>query len=135
MQRPAPTAGMRHVALFVKNFKDCEKFYVDLIGMQVEWRPDEDNVYLSGGNDNLALHRSDKDFSGDQHLDHIGFIIDAPEQVTQWYEFLDANSITMKSQPRDHRDGARSFYCHDPDGNTVQFIYHPPLSAIKRNLD
>lgn len=132
MQRPDPTAGMRHVALFVNKFKECEKFYVDLIGMQVEWRPDADNVYLCGGNDNLALHRSDKDFSGPQHLDHIGFIIDDPEQVSVWYEYLCEHSTEMKTQPRDHRDGARSFYCADPDGNTVQFIYHPPLSAVKR---
>jgi hypothetical protein len=30
--------------------------------------------------------------------------------------------------PRTHRDGARSFYCFDPAGNLVQFIYHPPIS-------
>jgi len=129
MQRPEPTSGMRHVALFTTNFEACETFYVDVVGMQVEWRPDSDNVYLSGGNDNLALHRSDKVFSGDQRLDHIGFIIDTPEQVTVWYDFLDSNNIKMKTKPRDHRDGARSFYCHDPDGNSVQFIYHPPLSG------
>ena len=30
------------------------------MGMQVEWRPDPDNVYLTSGNDNLALHRVEK---------------------------------------------------------------------------
>ena len=128
MNRPEATAGLRHVALFTKNFEACEKFYVDLIGMKVEWRPDPDNVYLTSGNDNLALHRSEKNFSGDQHLDHIGFIIDKPEQVSAWYDFLLSHSVKMRTEPRDHRDGARSFYCDDPDGNTVQFIYHPPLA-------
>ena len=34
----------------------------------------------------------------------------------------------MHSQPKTHRDGARSFYCADPDGNVVQMIFHPPIS-------
>ena len=55
--RPPPHAGLRHVALFVENLEACERFYVDLIGLHVEWRPDPDNVYLSSGHDNLALHR------------------------------------------------------------------------------
>lgn len=30
---------------------------------------------------------------------------------------------------RNHRDGARSFYCLDPEGVVVQVIYHPPISG------
>ena len=26
------------------------------------------------------------------------------------------------------RDGARSFYCYDPDGTLVQMIHHPEVS-------
>ena len=129
MSRPEPTAGMRHVALYVNQFEACEKFYVDLLGMQVEWRPDPDNVYLSSGNDNLALHRSDKKFSGPQHLDHIGFIIKTPEQVAVWHAFLIGHQVPMHSDVKNHRDGACSFYCEDPDGNVVQMIYHPPLAG------
>ena len=33
------------------------RFYVDLLGFEIEWEPDADNVYLSSGHDNLALHR------------------------------------------------------------------------------
>lgn len=130
MQRPAPTAGMRHVALYVNDLAACEHFYVTLVGMAVEWRPDEDNVYLCGGSDNLALHRAEMDFSGDQHLDHIGFILRTPEDVDAWYEFLQANGVEMRTRPKQHRDGARSFYCFDPDRNTVQFIFHPPISGM-----
>jgi len=128
MKRPAATAGLRHVALYASDFENCERFYVELLGMQVEWRPDPDNVYLSSGNDNLALHRSEQDFSAAQRLDHIGFILDSPEAVDDWYEFLLANNVEMRTKPKTHRDGARSFYCYDPDGNVVQMIYHPPLA-------
>ena len=129
MNRPSPTSGMRHVALFVENFEACEKFYVELLGMQVEWRPDNDNVYLTSGNDNLALHRTAESASLDQFqkLDHIGFIIDKPEQVDEWFEFLKQNDVKIRNAPKTHRDGARSFYCYDPGGIVVQMIYHPPL--------
>jgi catechol 2,3-dioxygenase-like lactoylglutathione lyase family enzyme len=126
--RPPATSGMRHVALNVTDMSAAEHFYVELLGMQVEWRPDEDNVYLTSGNDNLALHRADDKPSGPQHLDHIGFIIPETGQVDQWYEFLNSHDIEIFKPPRTHRDGARSFYCRDPDGNVVQMIYHPPLA-------
>lgn len=128
MKRPNPTAGMRHVALNAKDVAACERFYVDLLGMQVEWRPDPDNVYLTSGNDNLAIHRTSGEISDGQALDHIGFILNEIDDVDAWYEFLKANEVTIKKEPKTHRDGARSFYCLDPEGITVQLIYHPPLA-------
>jgi catechol 2,3-dioxygenase-like lactoylglutathione lyase family enzyme len=129
MQRPPPTAGLRHVALYVEDLEAAERFYVNLMGMTVEWRPDPDNVYLTSGNDNLALHRSDRATDRRaQTLDHIGFIMKTPGDVDAWYDHLLANGIEMKSSPRTHRDGARSFYCVGPQGVVVQMIYHPPIA-------
>ena len=127
MTRPPATTGMRHLALYVQDLAACEHFYVDLLGMQVEWRPDADNVYLTSGNDNLALHRATEKPTGPQKLDHLGFILNRPEDVDAWHAFLLEHSIEMKTRPKTHRDGARSFYCLDPDNNTVQMIFHPPL--------
>jgi len=129
-ERPNPTGGLRHVALYVKDLEAAEGFYIGLLGMAVEWRPDADNLYLSSGNDNLALHRAPPghDMSGPQHLDHIGFILREPEDVDAWYDFFKAHSVRIVAVPRTHRDGARSFYCQDPDGNTVQMIFHPPIA-------
>jgi catechol 2,3-dioxygenase-like lactoylglutathione lyase family enzyme len=119
---------MRHVALNVSDMAACEHFYVDLLGMSVEWRPDPDNLYLSSGNDNLALHRADVlPAASGQRLDHIGFFIATPGQVDEWCDFLKSADVAIKAPPKTHRDGARSFYCSDPDGNTVQVIYHPPI--------
>lgn len=129
MQKPKPTSGLRHVALTVENFEACEHFYVELLNMRVEWRPDKDNVYLTSGNDNLALHRATASFqpSNHQRLDHLGFIINDITEIDVWYDYLQAHHVPIKTAPRTHRDGARSFYCQDPDGNIVQMIYHPPL--------
>ncbi len=129
MRRPAATAGMRHIALYVNDLEAAEHFYVDLMGMQVEWRPDADNVYLTSGNDNLALHRSGRDTNpAGQTLDHIGFILKTAEDVDAWYDFLLAKGIQMKSTPRTHRDGARSFYCVGPQNVVVQMIFHLPIA-------
>ena len=130
MQKPPKTSGLRHLALWIVNFEACQHFYCDLLDMQVEWQPDADNLYLTSGHDNLALHRAKPNFeaNGPQKLDHLGFILNAIDDVDQWYEFFLANDVTISMAPKTHRDGARSFYCKDPDGNNVQLIYHPPLA-------
>ncbi len=131
-QIPPKQLGMRHLALRVVALEDCVAFYRDLLGMTVEWQPDADNVYLTSGNDNLALHRAPEDFIRGKHqaLDHLGFILDSPETVKQWYDFMLAHDVSIKSELKAHRDGAHSFYCLDPDGNGVQMIYHPPISGV-----
>ncbi len=132
ISKPKPTAGLRHVALYVQDLEACEHFYTELLGMQVEWRPDKDNVYLTSGNDNLALHRAQVEPSADgQRLDHIGFILDEIEQVDVWFEFLNQYGVSMRNAPRTHRDGARSFYCFDPAKTLIQMIYHPPISGAE----
>ena len=128
--RPPPSSGLHHVAMYVEDLAECEKFYIDLMGMQVEWRPDDANVYLTSGNDNLALHKANKTIDGRQRLDHIGFIMRQPEDVDQWYEFLLSHKVPMRTEPKTHRDGARSFYCEDPAGTVVQIIYHIPLEHL-----
>lgn len=133
LTRPARTAGLRHVALFVERFEACLDFYTRLLGMAVEWQPDADNSYLSSGNDNLALHRvaAGHHASGGQRLDHIGFVVDAADEVDAWHAFLQSEGVRLRTAPKTHRDGARSFYCQDPDGNAVQIIHHPPISGLR----
>jgi len=131
MPRPSLGYGLRHVALQVRDLEACERFYVELLGMQVEWRPDADNLYLTSGEDNLALHRAPETAidESNQRLDHIGFMLGSAEAVDQWFQWLKENGVPMRTGPRTHRDGARSFYCFDPDGTLVQMIHHPPVCA------
>ena len=50
--------GLRHLALNARDLDAMKRFYVDVLGFAVEWEPDPDNVYLTSGRDNLALHRA-----------------------------------------------------------------------------
>ncbi|MFK7915099.1 MAG: VOC family protein [Pseudomonadales bacterium] len=128
--RPSAHAGLRHVALFVPDLEACVAFYTDLLGMAIEWQPDADNVFLTSGNDNLALHRRAAEAAtpADSRLDHIGFILDTMAAVDRWHEWLRHHQVPITAAPKTHRDGARSFYCQDPAGNSVQMIFHPPIS-------
>jgi catechol 2,3-dioxygenase-like lactoylglutathione lyase family enzyme len=133
MTRPEAHLGLRHVALNVSDMVASERFYVDLLGMRVEWRPDPDNLYLTSGPDNLALHKAVAGTLDEaaQRLDHIGFFLRSELEVDHWYAFLASQGVRMRNAPRTHRDGARSFYCYDPDGMVVQIIYHPPILAFE----
>jgi catechol 2,3-dioxygenase-like lactoylglutathione lyase family enzyme len=135
MQRPTH-AGLRHLALNVRRFDEMKRFYVDLLGFVVEWEPDADNVYLSSGIDNLALHRASiaapppaASPSRVSPLDHLGLIVRDAEDVDRWAAFLESRGVAIAAKPRTHRDGARSCYFRDPDGNSVQIIHHPPISG------
>lgn len=135
MKRPGLGFGVRHVAIYVRDLPACEAFYVNLLGMEVEWRPDDRNVYLSSGGDNLALHQAEASQQRDestQRLDHIGIFVASEEDVDEWFEWLKAHEVPMRTEPRTHRDGARSFYCYDPDGTLVQIMHHPPVSAWEK---
>ncbi len=127
MQKPPAHRGLRHLALYCSQLEMSVHFYTELLGMKVVWQPDNDNIYLSGGDDNLALHRAPAGFdaSGQQRLDHLGFFLNEKSDVDAWHTFLKENGVPLKTAPKDHRDGTRSFYCTDPDGNAVQMIYYP----------
>jgi catechol 2,3-dioxygenase-like lactoylglutathione lyase family enzyme len=127
-------AGLWHVALNVVDLERALAFYEGDLGLRVEWRPDADNVYLTSGRDNLALHRVDRiaDVDARGRLDHLGFVLPSADSVDAWAAFLQGRGHALAQAPKTHRDGARSFYLRDPAGNLVQFIHHPPLERPAR---
>ncbi|WP_447984849.1 VOC family protein [Nitrospira sp. Nam74] len=127
--------GLWHVALKVADLTRSRAFYEALFGMRVVWHPDLENVYLSSGQDNLALHQIPlsqlaeyKQGSG-QYLDHVGFIVDSSDTVDQLFRQAEQALATIVQRPKRHRDGSYSFYLADPDGNTVQVLYEPHISG------
>lgn len=122
-----PALGIRHVALRVRDIEKAIAFWVEAFGYRLEWRPDPDNAYLTHGDDNLALHRvAVVEPAG--ALDHVGFVVERPEDVDAWAARLASLGIGMDAPPRTHRDGARSFYTRDPEGNSIQVLYLGPPS-------
>ena len=128
--KPGGMLGIRHVALFVKELETCVRFYVDVMGMHIEWQPDSDNVYLTNHGDVFALHRVDYDPVPQQRLDHIGFVLKTAEDVDHWYTYFVAQGVKITEAPKTHRDGSRGFYCLDAVGHLLELIYHPPIAKL-----
>jgi catechol 2,3-dioxygenase-like lactoylglutathione lyase family enzyme len=128
-----PLISLRHLALRVTDMARSRAFYEGLLGMKLVWEPDPDNVYLSAGSDNLALHQIPSDSlttyrQEGQFLDHFGFIVASPLEVEQWHEVLRQAGVPIVKPPARHRDNSVSCYIADPDGNVIQFLYEPTLS-------
>ena len=122
---------MRHVALKVKNVTQAKKFYQEILGMDVVWEPDAENVYLSSGCDNIAIHAVSANFAAsaeEKQLDHLGFIVESTERVKELEQEFIAKGVRIVHPFKAHRDGSASFYCADPDGIVIQMLYEPHLS-------
>jgi catechol 2,3-dioxygenase-like lactoylglutathione lyase family enzyme len=122
---------MRHLALKVRDIAKAKSFYQNRLGMEVVWEPDPQNVYLSSGYDNIALHQVATGFAAiaaEQHLDHFGFIVESIERVEELEKQFRSAGVTIVHPFRIHRDGSASFYCADPDGIVIQMLYEPQLS-------
>ena len=124
---PPPLLGIRHVALFTQEFEASVAFWIEIMGYRMEWQPDADNAYLTCGGDNLALHRRAVD-AGLQRLDHVGLAVPQPAHVDAWADRLRSLGVALQTEPRTHRDGARSFYFREPGGALIQVIHHEPIS-------
>ena len=99
--------------------------------MDVVWETDPEYVYLSSGYDNIALHQVAAGFAAiaaEQHLDHLGFIVESIERVKELEQQFRSAGITIVHPFKIHRDGSASFYCADPDGIVIQMLYEPQLS-------
>jgi len=129
--------GLWHLALKVTDLARSRKFYEELFGMKVVWEPDPENVYLSSGPDNLALHQipaadvARYRLAKDQLLDHLGFIMDSTASVDRLLKQAERFGATIVKPAKQHRDGSYSFYMADPDGNVVQVLYEPAISKQK----
>lgn len=122
--------GMRHIALKVGDIRRSKAFYQEILGMEVVWEPDPQNVYLSSGCDNLALHESTQGIEPPpaQQLDHLGFVVESVERVRDLEKEFREKRVKIIHPFKVHRDGSASFYCADPDGIVIQLLYEPHLS-------
>ena len=126
-----PMLGIRHVALYVADLAAAERFWVDVMGYAVEWRPDPDNVYLCGARDNLALHRQATAPAGrtrpagpHRHRGGGGgrrrCLGRAPDR---------ARGRAEDRSPRRIGTARDRIYFHGPEGLLVQIIHHSPMVA------
>lgn len=121
---------MRHVALRVRDVGRSKNFYRECFGMEIVWEPDPENVYLSSGSDNLALHAVSGETGAreTQQLDHLGFVVENADRVQELEKEFRSRGVKIVQPFKVHRDGSASFYLADPDGIVIQMLYEPHIS-------
>ena len=65
--------------------------------MKIDWKPDDENVYLTNGQDNLALH-FDQNIRGNNNqnkLDHFGIMLRDKDEVDKWHELIKSKNIIL----------------------------------------
>ena len=130
---PLRLERMGHLSLRVSDLDASEKFYIEILGMRPVWRSEGEIAFLDCGNDDLALIQIPKEELQAFHqraqrlqsLHHFGFRVGSKDGVDQLAEEMKARGIVIDDGPRDHRDGSRSFYFRDPDGNYIQILWDP----------
>jgi len=130
---PLRPERMGHLSLRVSDLDASEKFYVEVLGMKPVWRKEGEIAFLECGNDDLALIQIPKEEieaflrrgQGSQSLHHFGFRVRASEEVDRVAQEVRDRGFVIDDGPRDHRDGSRSFYFKDPDGNYIQILWDP----------
>lgn len=144
---PAPLRPHRmgHLALRVSDLSVSEKFYTEILGMRLLWRREGEIAFVECGNDDLALIQVPEDEADDfqhcpptvQSLHHFGFRVRAKEEIDRLAQEVRDHDIVIDEEPRDHRDGSRSFYFKDPDGNYIQVLWDPiretPSASCRTN--
>ena len=132
------TLGFHHITLVASDARRTLAFYREVLGMALHWQPDDDNVYLTSGTDNLALHRVPEGRTIEHErgaLDHLGFVVADAAAVHTWFVRVAASGVAIVAPVKTHRDGATSFYFRDPAGHLVQIIHIPELDGPHRAAD
>ena len=60
---------------------------------------DADNVYLTSGEDSLALHAEPALTHGETRLDHVGVLLDTAGEVDTWAAHLKAAARSFRPSP------------------------------------
>ena len=109
--------GLRHVALLARDLKTTEKFYTEVLGLEVAFRHPPSMIFLRtpGTSDLLNFVRSGKPTSGNQGLEHIGFKITAAA-LRRLEKKLIGHGIAIEG-----RRGKSAIYISDPNGYQIEY--------------
>ena len=110
-------SGLRHVALRARDLKATEKFYTEVLGLEIAFRHPPGMIFLRtpGTNDLLNFVRSNKRLSSNQGLEHIGFKV-TPPALARLEKKLNAHGIAI-----DGRRGKSAIYISDPNGYQIEY--------------
>jgi len=112
-----PSTGLRHLSLKTRDLEATERFYTEVLGLEVAFRSPPKRVFLRWprGDDLLDFVKSTGKLSATQGLDHFGFRVS--RQVMNRVE----GKLKKRGIKIEGRRGTRSIYFRDLNGYWVEF--------------
>ena len=112
-----PGSGLRHISLKTRDLKKTERFYTEVLGLEVAFRAPPKRVFLRTpkSDDLLDFVKSATAVRPAQGLDHFGFQV-SRSYLKQIEKRLKEDKIEIEG-----RRGKDSVYFRDPNGYWVEF--------------
>lgn len=109
-------SGLRHIALKSRDLKKTERFYTEVLGLEIAFRVSPKMIFLRSprGNDLLNFIKSDEKRRSPQGLDHFGFKVPAGH-LKRLEKKLKQNGVEIEG-----RRGRSSIYFRDPNGYVIE---------------
>lgn len=114
------TDGFAELTLQVRDLAELERFYVDVLGLEVLDRQ-ADRVWLAAGTHaRLGLWLPGVKEFGDEGGAHVHYAFSAaPGRLDELAQRLREAGVEHRG-PQQHPGGDRSLYVEDPEGNIVE---------------
>lgn len=112
-----------HVALNVRDLSQAEKFYTQVVGLEIASR-NEGAIFLTCGTLHHDIVLFQAPVAGQSEtpavagLNHIAFQLQDRAALRARYDHL--QQLGIDTRPTEHNT-TLSLYVHDPDGNRVEF--------------
>ncbi len=112
-----PNPGLRHISLKTRDLEKTERFYTEVLGLEVAFRAPPKRVFFRSpkSDDLLDFVKSDTGSRPTQGLDHFGFQV-SRKALREIKKRLKENRVKIEG-----RRGQESVYFRDPNGYWVEF--------------
>jgi catechol-2,3-dioxygenase len=112
--------GFAELTLEARDLAALERFYTEVLGLELLSR-DDDRIWLAAGREaRLGLWTPGEKEFGDEGGRHVHFAFAAsPGTLDALVERLRVHGATLRG-PKEHPGGDRSLYVEDPEGNVVE---------------
>lgn len=116
----ALTTGFAELTLQVRDRERMERFYRELLDLEVLAREDDRTWLAVGERSRLGLWLPGEKEFGDQGGDHVHYAFSAaPGGLDEVAARLQRDAVEHRG-PVEHPGGDRSLYVEDPEGNVVE---------------
>jgi catechol-2,3-dioxygenase len=117
---PATVSGFAELTLEVRDRPAMERFYRDVVGLELLAQEDDRTWMAAGDQARLGLWLPGEKEFGDEGGSHVHYAYSAtPEQLDALAARLAGQGVEHRG-PVEHEGGDRSLYFEDPEGNVVE---------------